>query len=300
MTHHGRWTAQLIIGIMVLLGSGIGIQAQQPRRYAMSGMVLTVESSRKTFVVSHDAVPGVMAAMTMPFQVRKATELAGLTPGAIVTFTMVLEKQSAYAEKISVVRYESAEQDPLTARRLELVKKTIGSSLARPLAIGEGVPDFTLTNQARTRVSLSGLRGKVVVINFVYTSCVLPQFCFRTANHFGVIQKRFKARAGRDLMFLTVTFDPARDTPEKLSEYASQWEADPKVWHFLSGGEHEIQRVCDLFGVDFFPDEGLVSHSVHTAIISRTGQLVANIEGNQYTAAQLGDLVETALAQQKL
>jgi protein SCO1/2 len=293
---NARWAGRVILGIMVLLGSGIGLRAQQPKRYTMSGMVLTVESSRKSFVVSHDAVPGVMAAMTMPFEVRKATELNGLTPGAIVTFTLVLEKQSAYAEKISVVRYESVEQDPLTARRLKLLKNTIGSPAAKPLAIGEAVPDFTLTDQARASVSLSGLRGKVVAVNFIYTSCVLPQFCFRTANHFDVVQKRFKARAGRDLVFLTVTFDPAHDTPEKLAEYASQWKADPKIWHFLSGGEREIQRVCDLFGVDFFPGEGLVSHSVHTAIISRTGQLVANVEGNQFTAAQLGDLVETALA----
>jgi protein SCO1 len=281
---------------MVLLGSGIGVQGQQPKRYTMSGMVLTVEPSRKSFVVSHDAVPGVMAAMTMPFEVRKATELAGLTPGATVKFTLVMEKQSAYAEKISVVRYESVEQDPLTARRLKLVRDTLGSSAVRPLAIGQSVPNFTLTDQARASVSLSGLRGKVVAINFIYTSCVLPQFCFRTANHFDVVQKRFKARAGRDLVFLTVTFDPAHDTPEKLAEYSSQWKADPKIWHFLSGKEHEIQRVCDLFGVDFFPGEGLVSHSLHTAIISRTGQLVANIEGNQFTAAQLGDLVETELA----
>jgi len=280
---------------MVLLGSEIGLRAQLPRRHAMSGMVLSVEPSSKSFVVSHDALPGVMAAMTMPFEVRKATELNGLTPGAIVTFTLVTEKESAYAEKISVVRYESVEQDPLTARRLKLLKNAIGSSAAKPLAIGEAVPNFTLTDQARASVSLSALRGKVVAINFIYTSCVLPQFCFRTANHFDVVQKRFKARAARDLVFLTVTFDPAHDTPEKLAEYASQWKADPKIWHFLTGGEHEIQRVCDLFGVEFFPGEGLMNHSLHTAIISRTGQLVANIEGNQFTAAQLGDLVETAL-----
>jgi len=47
--------------------------------------------------------------------------------------------------------------------------------------------------------------------------------------------------------------------------------------------------------VDFFPDEGLMNHSIRTAVIDRQGTLVANIEGNQYSAAQLGDLVETTL-----
>ena len=82
------------------------------------------------------------------------------------------------------------------------------------------MPDFTLTDQARSRVTLSQFRGKVVAINFIYTSCALPQFCYRMANHFGVLQKRFQERIGRDLVLLTVTFDPARDTPERLAEYA--------------------------------------------------------------------------------
>jgi protein SCO1/2 len=47
--------------------------------------------------------------------------------------------------------------------------------------------------------------------------------------------------------------------------------------------------------VDFFADEGLMSHSVRTAVIDRQGRLVANIEGNSYTAAQLGDLVDATL-----
>jgi protein SCO1 len=50
-----------------------------------------------------------------------------------------------------------------------------------------------------------------------------------------------------------------------------------------------------MFGVDAFQDEGLMNHSLHTAVIDRSGKLVANIEGNQFTAEQLGDLVETAI-----
>jgi protein SCO1/2 len=54
--------------------------------------------------------------------------------------------------------------------------------------------------------------------------------------------------------------------------------------------------VCDLFGEDVFQDEGLMNHSLHTALISRDGKLVANLEGNEFTAAQLGDLTETVLS----
>jgi protein SCO1/2 len=85
------------------------------------------------------------------------------------------------------------------------------------------VPDFTLTDQVRKAVSLSQFRGKVVALNFIYTSCVLPQFCYRVANHFATVRNRFKDRIGRDLVLLTVTFDPARDTPERRSTRASGW-----------------------------------------------------------------------------
>ncbi len=61
------------------------------------------------------------------------------------------------------------------------------------------------------------------------------------------------------------------------------------------GRARDVQRVCHLFGVDFFPDEGLMNHSLHTAIIDRTGKMVANLEGNQFTADQLGDLMQAVL-----
>jgi protein SCO1/2 len=261
-------------------------------RYPMRGLVLSVDASHKSFVVSHDSIPNVMGAMTMSFDVREPKDLDGIRPGAIVEFTLVLDRQEAHAEQIRIRRYESVEQDPLTARRLKLLKDIIGSP-SKALTIGEAVPDFTLTDQTGRRVALSQLRGKVVAINFIYTSCALPQFCFRTANQFGVLQKRFKHQLGRDVVFLTVTFDPVRDQPERLAEYAGQWKADPGAWHFLTGSVMDIQRVCSLFGLDYFPDEGLINHSSRTAVVDRQGRLAANIEGNQFTAEQLGDLLDT-------
>jgi protein SCO1/2 len=110
-----------------------------------------------------------------------------------------------------------------------------------------------------------------------------------------VLQKRFKERMGKELVLLTVTFDPQRDQPDVLARYARTWKADPATWHFLTGSMPDIQHVTNLFGVDYFPDEGLMDHSLHTAIIDRRRRLVANIEGNQFTADQLGDLVQTVL-----
>lgn len=264
------------------------------KEFAVRGMVLKVDAASRTFFVSHEKVVGLMDAMTMPFEVRDVKELESLAPGAIVEFTLVVGDSSVYATGIRVRRYESAEQDPFTARRLALLKKVAGTATT-PLAVGARVPDFTLIDQTGARVALSRLTGKVVAVNFIYTRCALPQFCLRIANNFAVLQKRFSKELGRELAFLTITFDPERDTPEALGRYASRWKADARHWHFLTGAVADVHRVCAMFGVDSFPDEGLMNHSLHTAVIDRRGNLVANIEGNQYTPEQLGDLVSATL-----
>jgi protein SCO1 len=293
-------TAVVAVALALALVASVSTQTAGRRfdaaqgRHPVRGMVLAVDPARKTVVVSHDDVPGLMPAMTMPFEVRSARELDGLVPGTIVSFTLVISKEAAHAEGLRIVRYESVEQDPLTARRLRLLQNITGGG-ATPMAVGQTVPDFTLTDQARARVSLSQFRGKVVAINFIYTSCVLPQFCYRLANHFNVVQRRFQARMGRDLVLLTVTFDPARDTPERLAEYAREWSANPSVWHFLTGSVEEVRQVCRLFGVDAFMDEGLISHSTRTVVVDRRGAVAASIEGNRHTASQLGDLLDGVL-----
>jgi protein SCO1/2 len=264
------------------------------KEFTVRGMVLRVDRAERTFVVSHERIEGLMDSMVMPFDVRAAADLDAVVPGAVVTFTLVVAEKGAYATGIQVRRYESVEQDPRTARRLAVVRRAAGATAA-PLTVGSRVPDFTLTDQARRPFTFSSLAGKVVAVNFVYTRCALPQFCLRVANYFGVLQKRFARELGRDLALVTITFDPERDTPDVLATYASQWKADPANWRFLTGSLADVRRVCSMFGMEYFPDEGLMTHSLRTVVIDPQGTLVASIEGNQYTPEQLGDLVLTTI-----
>ena len=269
--------------------AGTMLQAEE-KRYGVRGMVLRVDAATRTFTVSHDAIEGLMSAMIMPFEVRDARELTPVVPGALVDFTLVVGAQAGYATDITIRKYQTAEQDPLTARRLALLKKAAGRAVP-PVSAGQPVPDFTLIDQAGQPVRFASLTGKVVALNFVYTRCALPQFCLRASNVFSVLQRRFARQYGRELALLTVTFDPERDTPDVLATYAARFNADPKMWRFLTGTPGDVRRVTSLFGVDSYLDEGLVNHSFHTAVIDRRGRLVSNIEGNRYTPEQLGDLI---------
>lgn len=265
-------------------------------RHPASCMVLRADQPQKNLEVSCRSIPDYMPAQAMRLVARNPNELKDLVPGTMVEFTLIRDGEKGYAEQIHVKRYETMEQDPLTARGLKIMDNISHPEQAQnALALGQPVPNFNLIDQRRRKVSFSQFAGKVVAINFVYTSCVLPTYCFRTANNFGVLQRRFKEKMGRDLILLTVTFDPQRDQPEALDRYSQNWKANPDVWHFLTGPVDEVRRVNALFGMAYYPDEGLMNHSLHTAVIDRQGKLVTNIEGNQYTPAQLGDLVEMVI-----
>ena len=269
--------------------------ALSEQRYSGRGLILKVDQVHKTVLVSSDAIPGYMEAMTMLYSVRDTKELQGISPGILVDFTLVVEPDTSFVEGIRVHKYQGLEPDPLTARRLKLLNQVANPPTMKAVAIGESVPNFTLTDQNRGKVVLSNFAGKVIVLNFVYTRCALPNFCFRSSNNLWLLQRRFRQRLGRDLVLLTVTFDPTHDDPVTLAKYAATWKADPKSWHFLTGSADDVHRICDLFGEDFFQDEGLMNHSLHTAIIDRKGKLVANLEGNEFSAQQLADFVEATL-----
>ena len=263
--------------------------AQPAHRYPVTGIILKIDRPRRTFTASCAAIPGYMEAMSMTYSVRRDTELDNLQPGAYVEFTLVVEKSTSYAESIRIHRFDSMEQEPLRARRLQLLNPSPS------LKTGQAVDDFALTDQAGRHVTLSQFAGKVVAITFIYTSCPLPDYCFRLSNNFGRLSKRFAARMGRDLVLLSISFDPDHDSSKVLAQYAATWKADAQSWHFLTGSLADVKSVCQKLGQNFWQDEGQLTHSLHTLIIDRQGRLAADFEGNEFTAEQLGDFVEVTL-----
>src|SRR5262249_30576093 len=156
--------AVLVLALAALAGSALSTAAT---RYAVKGMIVSVDRAASTLTASIDAIPNYMPAMTTPFAVRQASDLEGLVPGTIVEFSLVVDDRTSYAENIHVVRYESVEQDPFTASRLALLGDIVRGTATRSLAAGDTVPDFTLTDQKRRQVRLADFRGKVIAVNFI-------------------------------------------------------------------------------------------------------------------------------------
>ena len=260
-----------------------------------TGLLISIDRPHHQLVISIREIPGYMDAMEMPFLIRDARQLEAFHPGTTLDFDIVDENGKPYAENLRVHEFQTNELDPTAARRLHGVEEAIAPNRPKPVAVGEPVPDFQLIDEQNQPVRLSQFDGKVVAVTFMYTRCPFPQYCVRLSNNFARVQKRFRSQMGHELVLLNIVIDTGHDQPETLATYAKQYKADPQGWHFLTGSLDDVQKVCRYFDMNFYPDEGLYIHSFHTAVLDRRHNLVANLEGNDFTAKQLGDLVESVL-----
>jgi cytochrome oxidase Cu insertion factor (SCO1/SenC/PrrC family)/cytochrome c2 len=84
------------------------------------------------------------------------------------------------------------------------------------------------------------LKGKVVVINFIYTSC--QDICPVATARLAQVEEKLGEQMGRDIFFISMTVDPERDTPERLNEYAKAFGAGPG-WLFVTGDPADIRAI---------------------------------------------------------
>jgi protein SCO1/2 len=131
-----------------------------------------------------------------------------------------------------------------------------GASEPRPLE-GLGrfgrVPDFVLADQRGRQISLAHLKGKVWVANFFYSHC--PDTCPIQSDAMSLIRRTFKDET--DLLLVSITVDPKRDTSAVLWRYAQRFEADDNRWLFLTGERSRIYRLAQdglLLGASEIPE----------------------------------------------
>ena len=108
-------------------------------------------------------------------------------------------------------------------------------------------PDFMLTSQDGARVTLTDFRGKVVAVTFIYTSCTST--CPVLTPMMSFVQDQLGRDFGRNIVFVSITVDPERDTPQVLKEYAHIVGANLSGWSFLTGSPAAIRDVTRRYGV---------------------------------------------------
>ncbi|HWS88065.1 MAG TPA: SCO family protein, partial [Pyrinomonadaceae bacterium] len=135
------------------------------------------------------------------------------------------------------------------------------------------IPDVELLDQdgRRVRFYTDLVKGKVVAVNFVFTTCTTV--CPPLGATFARVQRELGERAGRDVRLISISVDPATDTPERLKAWGGKFKAGPG-WTLLTGAKPQVDELLRALGA------ATASPSDHTPTV-----LVGNDARGQWTRA---------------
>jgi protein SCO1 len=142
-------------------------------------------------------------------------------------------------------------------------------------------PGFDLTSQDGKEVTLKSLRGKVVAVTFIYTWC--PDICPLLTQKMAQVQDELGKDFGTKVAFVSITFDPERDTPAALKEYAHAFQANPAGWSFLTGTPAAVLEAAHRYGVAVTKQaDGSFDHTELTTLIDRQGNMRVQYIGYRF------------------
>jgi protein SCO1/2 len=282
MSWSARWPAPLgAIGIAALvaclaIASGCGRDDAAP--YPGVGVVEEVKPEFGQVVIAHQEIEGLMEAMTMNFAVPDAELLARLSPGQKIEFEVLFTGRS---------------YDVVSAKVVGEVEVGDGwARLGRTLVRADPAPAFSLIDQAGNPLALADLAGSALLVDFIYTQCPGP--CpILTSTHIAA-QRQLDPSVREGSRFLSITLDPAYDSPEILAAHAKQRGVDLDHWSFLTGPPEEVARVVRSFGVGSTRNaQGEIDHLVVSYLIDQRGQIVKRYVGQAHEPDEIaGDLAD--------
>jgi len=276
------WLALFCLCSLAVFSLACNRGAGSAKRYALKGKVVSIDKNAGTANIDSEAIPGFMEAMIMPYTIKPASTLNQLQPGDLITADVLVEPDKYWLENVKVAGHT---QPPAGAKP---------AASRRTLEPGDEVPDFKLVNQSGKHISLHQYRGETLLLTLIYTRCPFPDFCPRVSHEFAEIDKQLRADPARfgKTHLLSISFDPAHDTPRVLREYGFSCAAskDPSLfahWEFAAVAKDELPSLADYFALTYKEEGGLITHSLSTAVISADGKIFKWYHGAGWQASDL-------------
>lgn len=271
--------------LLALASAACGSTPSSQHIYTVEGQVLAVSPDRQQATVKHEEIKGFMMAMTMPYKVKDPRLLNGIAPGDLISATLVIDPNEAYfnaVKKVGVAPLENAATE---------TPSTTSSSAGLELKPGELIPDAEFVDQNGRKRAFSAFKGSPLAVTFIYTRCPLPDFCPLMDRNFAAVQQTLKTDpALKQAHLVTISFDPASDTPAVLKKHASELKADQARWTFLTGDRDQIDRFASRFGMAMTAaptDPFSITHNLRTAIVDADGRLVKVYTGPDWKPEQV-------------
>ena len=248
--------------------------------YRMRGKVISADAANGIVVVNHEAIPGFMDAMTMPYQLKNPGIVSELHPGDTITADVLVSKtsqQTVLLDHIDVIAQGKPDYKPAVVYHVP--------------APGDVVPDFALRNQDGGEIHLRQFRGKALLITFIYTRCPLPNFCPLITRNFAEIHKTLlqNAKIYGKTQLLCVSFDPEHDTPARLKAYGAEYLGSDSPaafahWQFAVPTKPVLTKMAQYFDVGItYGANDSITHTLSTTLIGPDGKVVQFYPDNDWS-----------------
>lgn len=136
--------------------------------------------------------------------------------------------------------------------------------------MGEPAPSFDLINQDNQPITMESLKGKAVLLTFIYTYC--PDICPATLNKFQSIAGQLTAKEREQLAIVSITLDPERDTADHLREYGRFFSGGDKGWFFLTGERSRLEQIWQAYEIQYTTaPNGNIIHPSMVVLIDKQG-----------------------------
>ena len=259
--------------------TGTTAAAPQEKRYPLTGEIISADLTGKTLKVMHDEIKGYMPGMTMEFKASKG-DLENAKPGQRIRAELVVRGNEFSLEKIWP-------DDAVTTRAIAaaanaLVQDTSMRGKEAYREIGEKLPEFTLLDQEGRTVSPGRFHGKQVVLNFIFTRCPIATMCPAATLRMMDLQKAARAAGARDFELVSVSLDPAYDTPGVLKEYAEARGIDTSNFSFLTGPDTAVRQLLAQLGVIREFEGATIKHTLATVLINEQGKITYRVDGSTW------------------
>ncbi len=249
-------------------------------RYAITGEVIRADLERKLLIVQHDEIKGYMPAMTMEFIVSPG-DLALAKPGQRIRAEMV-PSTTGDIRLEKIWPDDQAATATVAAGALQLRQDTHTRGKHAYREVSELVPDFTLYNQNGRVVQSAHFRGKQVMINFIFTRCPIATMCPAATIKMIATQRLARDAGVTNLELISITLDPAYDTPGVLKDYADLRGIDTTNFSFLTGPQTAIKDLLTQFGVIAELEGDLIKHTLTTLLIDANGKIAHRADGSAW------------------
>ena len=251
--------------------------------FHIRGKVVSTNAAHVT--LDGEAVPGFMDAMTMPYKLKDPMVATELHPGDRIMATILADRDGSDFANVrldNVVIISQARPDYVPAVQYHIPRA------------GDVVPDFRLLNQSDKTIHLGQFKGKVLLLTFIYTRCPLADFCVRMSRNFAEVDKALTADPAlyQKTHLLSISFDPAYDTPKVLRSYGGaytgQYTREKFLhWDFAAPTVKELPALTQYFDVGITGSGKGLSHSLSTVLVGKDGRIVAWYPNNEWKPADV-------------